>query len=123
MFANSFSSHYIVKMLYRLLDEIKESKFNLLEIMHHYTSGMKAVFTQECNDGLLAIRQSIGGAGYTNWSGIPSLIEDYSPQITFEGDNTVMAQQSANFLLKLTKKSLKGKEIIKEKPLNYIQNL
>lgn len=37
------------------------------------------------------IRQSLGGAGYTAWSGLPALIEDYSPTVTYEGDNTVMA--------------------------------
>ena len=32
------------------------------------------------------------------------MIEDYSPNVTFEGDNTVMAQQSCKFLLKMQKK-------------------
>jgi len=41
---------------------------------------------------MILIRQSLGGAGYSAWSGIPYLIEDYSPEVTFEGDNTVMAQ-------------------------------
>jgi acyl-CoA oxidase len=60
--------------------------------MHHFTSGMKACYTQVTYDGLLAIRQSLGGAGYSAWSGLPRLIDDYSPMVTFEGDNTVMAQ-------------------------------
>jgi len=53
---------------------------------------------------LLVIRQSLGGAGYSAWSGIPFLIEDYSPEVTYEGDNMVMAQQSFNYLRKLMKK-------------------
>jgi acyl-CoA oxidase len=40
---------------------------------------------------MIQVRQALGGAGYTAWSGLPRLIEDYSPQVTFEGDNTVMA--------------------------------
>jgi hypothetical protein len=43
-------------------------------------------------DNLMIIRQSLGGAGFSAWSGIPRLIEDFSPTVTFEGDNTVMAQ-------------------------------
>jgi len=62
-----------------------------LDILHHYTSGIKAVYTQDCMDGMYLIRQSLGGAGFTAWSGIPRIIEDYSPQVTYEGDNTVMA--------------------------------
>ena len=78
--------------------------------MHHFTSGMKSVFTQECWDSLILIRQSLGGAGYSAWSGIPHLIENYSPSTTFEGDNTVMAQQSYNFLIKLASRVIKKKE-------------
>jgi hypothetical protein len=52
---------------------------------------MKSVYSQQCMDGLLVCRQSIGGAGYTAWSGLPYLIDNFSPVVTFEGDNTVMA--------------------------------
>lgn len=62
-------------------------------------------------DGLLQIRQSVGGAGFTAWSGLPNLIADYSPCVTFEGDNTVMAQQAAKYLQKLVKKVYKGETV------------
>jgi len=59
--------------------EIKKQNFKNLDLLHHYTSGMKSVYTQNIYDSLLSIRQSIGGAGYSAWSGIPRLIEDFSP--------------------------------------------
>jgi len=71
--------------------DIKNHKFELLDLLHHYTAGMKAVFTQDATEGGYIIRQSVGGAGYTAWSAIPRYIDDYSPMVTFEGDNTVMA--------------------------------
>jgi acyl-CoA oxidase len=74
-----------------MLEEIKVQNFKSLDVLHHFCSGMKSVFSQEGFDNLLVIRQSLGGAGYSAWSGIPRLIEDYSPNVTFEGDNTVMA--------------------------------
>ena len=37
------------------------------------------------------------------------MIADYSPEVTYEGDNTVMAQQSFNYLRKLLKKLEDGK--------------
>lgn len=92
MFAQSFAADYSLQKYYTLRQDIKKSKFQLLDVAHHYTSGMKAVFTQNTMDGLIAIRQCLGGAGFTAWSGIPSIVEDYTPQVTFEGDNTVMAQ-------------------------------
>ena len=52
---------------------------------------MKAVFTQDTLDGLFVIRQSLGGAGFTEWSGVPYLISIFNGGVTAEGDNTVMA--------------------------------
>jgi hypothetical protein len=90
-------------------DEIAEGDFKSMDLIHHLTSGGKSVFTQDCHDSLLVVRQSLGGAGYSAWSGIPYLIEDYSPETTYEGDNTVMAQQSFNYLRKLIKKLQNGR--------------
>ena len=59
--------------------------------MHHLSSGFKSLCTQRAMDGLMQIRQSIGGAGYSAWSGIPSIVSDFSAAVTYEGDNTVMA--------------------------------
>jgi hypothetical protein len=72
---------------------------------------MKSVFSQLTNDGLLQIRQSVGGAGFSSWSGLPYLIADFSPVVTFEGDNTVMAQQCNKFLMKLVKRVHKGETL------------
>ena len=55
-------------------------------------------------DAIGKIRLSIGGAGFSGWSGLPYLIEDFSAIPTLEGDNTVMAQESAKYLLKLYKR-------------------
>jgi len=52
---------------------------------------MKSVYTQDTYDGLILIRQSLGGGGFSAWSAIPRLIADFSPMVTLEGDNTVMA--------------------------------
>jgi len=60
--------------------------------MHHYTSGGKSIFTQEAVDCNIQIRQALGGAGYSAWSGIPRIIENVSSFVTLEGDNTLMAQ-------------------------------
>ena len=40
----------------------------------------------------------------TVWSGIPNIIDFFGPTVTYEGDNSVMAQQSFRFLKKMFKK-------------------
>lgn len=54
------------------------------------------------------MRQACGGAGFSAWSGLPALVFDYAPHTTFEGDNTVMAQQSSKYLFKNVKNIQKG---------------
>ena len=95
---------YLYKRYNQLIKDIEQENYDDLDTMHHLSSGMKSVITQTTMDALGKIRLSLGEAGFTAWSGIPYLIKDYSAVPTFEGDNTVMAQQSAGYLLKLFKR-------------------
>jgi hypothetical protein len=65
------SHKHVLNVYSELLEEIKVGQFEKLDILHHLASGMKSYFTQVANDGLYTIRQSVGGGGYTAWSGIP----------------------------------------------------
>ena len=82
---------YLLKRYNKLMKSLSEDNFEDLDIMHHLSSGMKSVYTQTAMNYLNEIRLSLGGAGYTAWSGVPYLLEDFSSVPTFEGDNTVMA--------------------------------
>lgn len=94
-------AHTMIEQEYiQLLEDMKTENFEKIDMMHHYTAGMKSVFTDIAIQALYQIRQSIGGAGYSAWSGIPYIIDDFTPSTTFEGDNIVMAQQSVRFLIK-----------------------
>lgn len=121
MFANLMASDYVRKNFQDMKDGFTRNDFQLLDVMHHLTSGFKALFTQNTNDGLYQIRQAIGGAGFTEWSGIPVIINRFSPCVTFEGDNTVMLQQSAKYLLKLSKNVRKGEPV--DGIFYYLNNL
>lgn len=71
MLAFSCTADMVVAKHTQLMEDIKKQNFKLLDPLHHYTSGMKAVYTQTAMDSLYLIRQSLGGAGYSAWSGIP----------------------------------------------------
>ena len=85
-------------------DEIKVGKFKTLDLLHHFTSGLKSLYSQMCYDGIELVRQNCGGAGYSAWSYLPQLYSDYSPVPVYEGDNTVMAQQTLSYIQKKLKK-------------------
>ena len=123
-FAQAAASDIVSTKFYQMLEDIKTGNFKLLDLLHHYTSGMKSIYTDDVMKGMLTVRQSIGGAGYSAWSGIPRLIEDYSPMVTFEGDNTMMAHQCMNFLMKQAKKAATGKDRTKvDGPFAYLSEM
>ena len=39
-----------------MIDLKEREDYQLLEVLHHYTSGMKACYTQDTLDGMLMIR-------------------------------------------------------------------
>ena len=90
-FGQVLAYEYISNKNSEMKDKVLKEDFSLLPLLHHFTSGMKAVFTQDALEGLYVIRQSVGGAGFTEWSGIPYLISIFNNMVTVEGDNTVMA--------------------------------
>ena len=52
-------------------DEIKRGKFKTLDLMHHFTSGLKSLYSQMAYDGIELVRVNCGGAGYSAWSQLP----------------------------------------------------
>ena len=104
--------HAELNIIYKqLLAEGRDGNFDKLEQCHHLTSGMKSVFTQYAMEGIMKARESVGGAGFTVWSSLPGIIEDFAPCVTFEGDNTVMAQQSAKYVMKQYKLAKSGQKL------------
>ena len=58
----------IEKLYAMLIEEIKANKFKTLDVLHHLTSGFKALFSQMAYDGIEMIRANCGGAGYSSAS-------------------------------------------------------
>jgi len=87
----SFMSKEITDNYYQMMRDVDNGKFDLLDIMHHYTSGCKAFYSDITYNGLDTLRQACGGAGFSAHSGLPQLQVEYSPHTTFEGDNTVLS--------------------------------
>lgn len=99
---------YVSVLYLQLIKEIEKGDFKLLDILNHLSAGMKGLYTQTSVDGIYRIREAVGGAGYSSWSGITAAFDDMSPSTTFEGDNTVMLQQCYNYLIKVAEKVTKG---------------
>lgn len=70
--------------------EIANGEFKLLEILHHFSSGIKAIATEMCYVGTDALRQSCGGAGFLLSSGVADNWASVAPFPTYEGVNVIM---------------------------------
>ena len=61
---------------------------------------MKAFVTWWGTEALESCRRCLGGHGFHSFSAIPSLIADFGVYTTGGGDNIVLAQQTARYLMK-----------------------
>ena len=68
--------------------------------VHALTAALKAYTTQVAHDGAEDARKCCGGFGYSEMSGLPMILSTIAPLPTLEGENYVMYQQTARYLVK-----------------------
>ncbi|KAJ5232098.1 hypothetical protein N7468_005054 [Penicillium chermesinum] len=82
----------------------------LLADLHATSCGLKALASTSAGEGLEICRRACGGHGYSSYSGIGPWYSDYLPTLTWEGDNYMLTQQVARYLLKSARAVLAGKD-------------
>lgn len=82
---------------------------DLLADLHATSCGLKALASTTAGEGLEVCRRACGGHGYSSHSGIGPFYADYLPNLTWEGDNYMLSQQVARYLLKAARAVLSGK--------------
>ncbi|TKA51937.1 hypothetical protein B0A49_08870, partial [Cryomyces minteri] len=80
--------------------EETHSGSDLLADLHATSCGLKSLASSTAVDGLEVCRRACGGHGYSSFSGIGPWYADYLPTATWEGDNYMLTQQVARYLLK-----------------------
>lgn len=89
-------------------DSAKEAA-QVLSDLHATSCALKAFSSYTAAEGLEVSRRTCGGHGYSAFSGIGSWYADYLPTVTWEGDNYMITQQVARYLLKAARAVLAGK--------------
>ncbi|KAH7123451.1 hypothetical protein B0J13DRAFT_455720 [Dactylonectria estremocensis] len=82
---------------------------DLLADLHAISCALKAFASTTAAEGLEVCRRACGGHGYSAFSGIGTWYADYLPTVTWEGDNYMLTQQVARYLLKSARAVLTGK--------------
>jgi acyl-CoA oxidase len=101
----------MAKLYKELLKYLAAGDFSLLAETHATSAGLKAVSSAVAADGIEECRKACGGHGYSMFSGIPSIFASYVPATTYEGDNYVLLQQTARYLIKAMGQLVKGKNL------------
>lgn len=82
---------------------------DLMADLHSTSCALKSYSSTVAGEGLETCRRACGGHGYSSFSGIGSFYADYLPTLTWEGDNYMLTQQVARYLLKSARAVLSGK--------------
>ena len=90
--------------------------------LHATCAGLKAFSTWACYHGIDTLRQCLGGHGYSGYTGLARMFADFAVQCTWEGDNTVMALQTARYLVSSFEK-LSSKEERLTGSVSYLESL
>lgn len=68
--------------------------------LHALISSSKPHITWTARDAIQEAREACGGHGYLKAARIGDIRNDHDPSCTYEGDNNVLCQQAANWLIR-----------------------
>lgn len=120
--AQAFALHYMGKQMFNLYEAnttaMSKGNFELLADLHAGSSGLKSISTTMAALALETCRRCCGGHGYSMFSGLGSAYQDYLPEVTWEGDNFMLTQQVARYLLKTARYVFVNKGNVKKSASN-----
>ncbi|KAI9031818.1 acyl-CoA dehydrogenase/oxidase C-terminal [Phycomyces nitens] len=99
------------------LDEVVET----LKETHSTSAGLKAFCTWNCLETIEQCRQACGGHGYSAYTGLAGMYQDFAVQCTWEGDNTILTLQAGRYLISSYREAMKGKKL--SPGVGYLNNL
>ncbi len=120
-YAINYTAQFMFK-LYKTMEEgLSSGDSSALPDVHATSAGLKSFSTWCAHYAIDTCRQSCGGHGYSAYTGLSSLFNDFAVNCTWEGDNTVLAQQTTRYLLGVCKR-VGEKEVITG-PVSYLSIL
>ena len=102
--AGAYALRFVGQEMFRAFLELEQRSaagdYSLGAITHATSCALKSFCTTLGADGIEECRRSAGGHGFHHFSAFPQLYGRYMPLFTAEGNNWLLTQQSARFLLK-----------------------
>lgn len=109
MLASTYAFQFATVQLVDKYAQMKKTHDEeLVGDVHALSAGLKAYITSYTAKSLSTCREACGGHGYAAVNRFGTLRNDHDIFQTFEGDNTVLLQQVAAYLLKQYKEKFQG---------------
>ncbi|ORZ09201.1 acyl-CoA dehydrogenase/oxidase C-terminal [Absidia repens] len=102
-------------------DKDMDQVIEMLKETHSTSAGLKAFCTWNCLNTIEQCRQACGGHGYSAYTGLAGMYQDFAVQCTWEGDNTILALQAGRYLISSYNEAMKGKQL--SPGVGYLNNL
>ncbi|KAJ2071357.1 hypothetical protein GGH13_003407 [Coemansia sp. S155-1] len=118
MFATSqaFLLHYQQSML-----ELDRGNFAPLKELHATACGLKRWTSDVAIAGIDTCRHVCGGHGFSQFSGLNEFYGNAYPNIIWEGDNYVLSQQTARYLISQVRALRAGKPVAENQTTTYLK--
>ncbi|GAA5797242.1 hypothetical protein HPULCUR_002622 [Helicostylum pulchrum] len=110
-YATIVSSEAMYTKFNILTEQLEVNNADMLPEVHATSCALKSWSTRCSADGIEECRKAMGGHGFSVFSGVSELFAIFVPSNTYEGDNFVLSQQVARFLLKQLNDMSKGKKL------------
>lgn len=101
----------LYSQFHQLMESLEVNDAKMLPEVHATSCALKTWSTRKSTDGIEECRKAMGGHGYSVFSGVSEIFATFVPSNTYEGDNFVLSQQVARFLLKQLQNVLGGKGV------------
>lgn len=129
-FAMLFTGAEMTAMYNKMMSRLENAKsgdtdleqvLEMLKETHSTSAGLKAFCTWNCLSTIEACRQACGGHGYSAYTGLAGMYQDFAVQCTWEGDNTILTLQLGRYLISSYRDALKGQQL--SPGVGYLNNL
>jgi acyl-CoA oxidase len=112
LLATTFALHYSGMAMWDLYlrtrgDGSREGDEAMLAELHSTSAGLKSMATDLSANGIETCRRAMGGHGF-GYSGLIQINQDWLSKPTVEGDNWMITQQVARYLIKKVKERAEG---------------
>ncbi|KAI9296981.1 acyl-CoA oxidase [Neoconidiobolus thromboides FSU 785] len=120
-FSLMFVSRWMLTTYQTMMSNIAEKNdFSLLPEVHAISSALKGYCSEMASNMIEEARRALGGQGYLKASGLSEYYNSFIPSMTYEGENGLLTQQTARFLLKQYKMAKNGQLVDITKTSSYI---